>query len=158
MKQNRLFTCVNMQLGTVRRTQLPRIAWIVPDFHGDGVNLKKRRPRRFFKFVGLRDTSRHGSFILMRIRSLFGNAKRFEKIIFGFCVDEFSELVHAIKSLRSRHLVNLWSDTTLTCCNISRQFFTVCQRSAMTGPNRFVALAIVAYIFTMPKNRLQKPC
>ena len=34
------------------------IEWIVPDIHGDGVNLKNDGPT-FFKFVGLRDTSRY---------------------------------------------------------------------------------------------------
>ena len=44
------------QSETFQSTQLPRIEWIEPDFHCDGVNLKYGGPT-FSKFVGLRDTA-----------------------------------------------------------------------------------------------------
>ena len=47
------------QFELFQSTQLSRIEWIVPDFHGSGVNLKNGG-LAFYKFVILRDTSWHG--------------------------------------------------------------------------------------------------
>ena len=55
------------QFEVFQNTQLPRIEWIVPDFHGNGVNLKNGG-LTFFKFVSLRDTLRHDP---LKVASLY---------------------------------------------------------------------------------------